>query len=254
MSWSSKKKCIKKTLIIAQFAPHWSNLMCPSQIPGISSWMIVHQCLGSGFELRKSSVLSEGVYQSDVSCEMFWSSSSRRKVADIDKCCRNMESSWAVRVRSWSIVSGMNCGNLAAPTASYFDFSVSLHWSSISSIWRLVGAFSTLTAKGLLSSSNLHFWTSKSANRRLNSAPSTLSFSVLSFTYVNRYSVSHLSRKFLLSVFLFAIFGKGFHSDNCSLRTLWLLSQRRGSFKARHYGICSLSDEWMRCIIPAGQL
>ena len=73
-------------------------------------------------------------------------------------------------------MSGMKCGNCAAPTASYFDFSVSLHWSSISSIWRLVGAFSTSTANGLLSSSNLHFWTSKSANRRVNSPPSTLSF------------------------------------------------------------------------------
>lgn len=93
MPWSSKKKCIKKTLIIAQFATHWSNLMCPSQIPGISSWMLVHQCLGSGSELRKSSVSSEGVHQSDVSCEMFWSSSSRRKVAHIDKCCRTWRAS-----------------------------------------------------------------------------------------------------------------------------------------------------------------
>ena len=73
-------------------------------------------------------------------------------------------------------MSGMKCRNCAAPTASYFDFSVSLFWSSISSIWRLVGAFSTSTANGLLSSSNLHFWTSKSANCRVNSAQSMLSF------------------------------------------------------------------------------
>lgn len=89
----------------------------------------------------------------------------------------NMDSIWAAWAQSWDIVSGMKCVNCAAPTASYFDFNVSLHWSSISSIWRLVGTFSTATANGLLSSSNLHFWISKSANLRLNSAPSTRSFS-----------------------------------------------------------------------------
>ena len=97
--WSSKKKCIKKTLIIAQFATHWSNLMCPSQIPGIFSWMLVHQCLGSGSELRKPSGSNEGVHQSDVSCEMFSSSSSRRKVAHIDNCCR-----------TWRALEQLGCG------------------------------------------------------------------------------------------------------------------------------------------------
>lgn len=47
--WSSKKKCIKKMLIL--FVTCGSTLMCPSQIPGISSWMLVHQYLGSGSEL-----------------------------------------------------------------------------------------------------------------------------------------------------------------------------------------------------------
>ena len=45
----------------------------------------------------------------------------------------------------------------AAPTDSYFAFSVSLHWSSISSICRFDGALSTSAANGLLSSSNLLF-------------------------------------------------------------------------------------------------
>lgn len=46
---------------------------------------------------------------------------------------------WAARVHSWGIVSGRKRGNSAAPTDSYFAFSVSLHWSSISSIWRFDG-------------------------------------------------------------------------------------------------------------------
>ena len=54
----------------------------------------------------------------------------------------NIESIWATWACSWGIVSGMKRGNCAALTASYFDLSVSLHWSSISSIWRLVGALS----------------------------------------------------------------------------------------------------------------
>ena len=57
----------------------------------------------------------------------------------------------------------------AAPTESWFDLSMSQHWSSISFIWRLVGALSTSTANRLLNSSNLHFWASKSANRQVNS-------------------------------------------------------------------------------------
>ena len=44
------------------------------------------------------------------------------------------------------IVSGMKRGNSAAPTDSHFDFSVSLHWSSISSICRFDGALSTSAA------------------------------------------------------------------------------------------------------------
>jgi len=68
-------------------------------------------------------------------------------------------------------------GNSAAPTDSYFAFSVSLHWSSISSIWRFDGAFSTSAANGLPSSSKRLFWASKSANRRVKSAPSMPSFS-----------------------------------------------------------------------------
>ena len=67
-------------------------------------------------------------------------------------------------------MSGMKHGNCAALTESFFDLSVSQHWSSISSIWRLVGALSMSTANGLLSSSNLHFWASKSANLRVNLA------------------------------------------------------------------------------------
>jgi len=51
---------------------------------------------------------------------------------------------------------------------SYVAFSMSLHWSSISSIWRFDGAFSTSAANRLLSSSNLLFWASKSANRCVN--------------------------------------------------------------------------------------
>ena len=86
----------------------------------------------------------------------------------------NIESIWAAWVWSWGIVTGMNRGNRAAPTESWFDLGVWQHWSSISSIWRWVGALSTSTANILLSSSNLHFWASKSANRRVNSA---LSFS-----------------------------------------------------------------------------
>ena len=74
-------------------------------------------------------------------------------------------------------MSGMKRGNCAAPTEPYYDLSVSQHWTSISSIWRLVGALSMAIANRLLSSSNLHFWASKSANRRVNSAPSALSFS-----------------------------------------------------------------------------
>ena len=74
-------------------------------------------------------------------------------------------------------MSGMNHGNCAAPTESWFDLSVSQHWSSFSSIWKLVGALSTSTANRLLSSSNLHFWASKSANRWVNSELSALSFS-----------------------------------------------------------------------------
>ena len=53
-------------------------------------------------------------------------------------------------------MSGMKRGNCAALTESYFDLSVSRYWSSISSIWRLVGALSTSTANRLLGSSNLH--------------------------------------------------------------------------------------------------
>ena len=53
-------------------------------------------------------------------------------------------------------MSEMNRGNCAAPTESNFDLSGSQHWSSISSIWRLVGALFTSTANRLLSSSNLH--------------------------------------------------------------------------------------------------
>ena len=83
----------------------------------------------------------------------------------------NIESIWAAWVRSWGIVSGMNRGNCAAPTESWFDLSVSQHWISFSSIWRLVCALSTSTANRLLSSSNL------SANRRVNSELSALSFS-----------------------------------------------------------------------------
>ena len=71
----------------------------------------------------------------------------------------------------------MKFENCAAPIASYFDFIVLLLWGSVSSIWRLVGAYSTSTINKLLSSSNLLFWTAKSANRRLNSALSTFSFS-----------------------------------------------------------------------------
>ena len=41
----------------------------------------------------------------------------------------------------------MKRGNSAAPTDSYFAFSVSVHWSSISSICRFDGALSTSAAK-----------------------------------------------------------------------------------------------------------
>ena len=74
-------------------------------------------------------------------------------------------------------MSGINRGNCPAPTESWFDLSVSQHWSSFSSIWRLVGALSASTENRLLSSSNLHFWATKSANRRVNSELSALSFS-----------------------------------------------------------------------------
>ena len=74
-------------------------------------------------------------------------------------------------------MSCMNRGNCAAPTESCFDLSVSQLWTSFSSIWRLVGALSMSTANRLPSSSNLHFWASKSPNRRVNSELSVLSFS-----------------------------------------------------------------------------
>ena len=90
----------------------------------------------------------------------------------------NIESVWAAWEHRWGIVSGMKRGNSAAPTDSYFAFSVSLHWSSISSICRFDGALSTSAANGLLSSSNLLLGASKSANRRMKSAPSMPSFSV----------------------------------------------------------------------------
>ena len=64
----------------------------------------------------------------------------------------NIESIWAAWAWSWGSVSGRKHGNCAAPTVSYFNLSVSLHGSSISSIWRLVGALFTSTANWLLSS------------------------------------------------------------------------------------------------------
>lgn len=72
-------------------------------------------------------------------------------------------------MRNWGIVLGRKRANSA-----YFAFSASLHWSSINSIWRFGGELSTSTANGLLSSSNLLFCASKSANRRRKSAASTL--------------------------------------------------------------------------------
>ena len=70
----------------------------------------------------------------------------------------NIESVWSAWERRWDIVSGMKHGNSAAPTDSYFAFSVSLYWSSISSICRFDGALSTSAANGLLSSLNLLFF------------------------------------------------------------------------------------------------
>lgn len=76
-------------------------------------------------------------------------------------------------MRSCGIVSGRKRANCTAPTAAYFAFSVSLHWKSINSIWRFGGELSTSTENGLLSSSNLLFRASESANRRRKSAVST---------------------------------------------------------------------------------
>ena len=86
----------------------------------------------------------------------------------------NIERILAAWVGSWGIVSGMKRGNCAVPTETYFALSVSLHWSSISSIWRLGDALASSMANGLLSSSNLLLW---SANRRVKLALSMPSFS-----------------------------------------------------------------------------
>ena len=114
MPWTSKKKCIKTILIVAQFATHWST-QCSSQIPGISSWMLVHQYLGSGSELRKSSGSSKGVHLSDDSCEMFWSSSWRRTVAHIDKCCRTWRASEQLGCRAEALCQGWNVETVRHP-------------------------------------------------------------------------------------------------------------------------------------------
>ena len=148
-------------------------LTCLSQMHGVLSWLQVHQCLGSGsepeeilrIEWRRSSVRR-------VLCEVLFifikeNSCSHKYVLP------NIESVWASWERRWGIVSGMKRGNSAAPTDSHFDFIVSLHWSSISShlqVW--------WCAFHVSCSSNLLFWASKSANRRMKSAPSMPSFSV----------------------------------------------------------------------------
>ena len=59
---------------------------------------------------------------------------------------------------------------LCSATESCFDLSVSQHSMEFNQLHlEVVGALSTLTANGLLSSLNQHFWASKSANCRVNS-------------------------------------------------------------------------------------
>lgn len=139
--------------------------------------MLIYQYRGSGSELRKSSVSSKGVHLSGVCCEMFWSSSSRKKVAHIDKSCRTWRAFDQLGCGAETLCQGWIVETVWRPQHHIFDWGVSSHWSSISSIWRLGGTLSTSTAKELLSSSNLHFWTPKLANRQLNSMLSTTNFS-----------------------------------------------------------------------------
>ena len=70
---------------------------------------------------------------------------SQRKVAHIDMCCRTLQT---FEQLGCVIVSGRKHGNCAAPTVTHFDLSTSLHWSSISFVWRLLGALSRLIANG----------------------------------------------------------------------------------------------------------
>ena len=154
--------------IKAQFTALWLAL-----VPEPDTWHLFFDASSSMFGVR---LWAEEILRIEWRC-----SSVRQLLCDVlfnfitEKSCShryvlpNIESIWATWARSWGIVSGMKRGNCAAPTESYFDLCVSLHWSSISSIWRLVGALSTSTANGLLSSSNLLYWASKSANRRVKS-------------------------------------------------------------------------------------
>lgn len=119
----------------------------------------------SGVNVRKSSGWSKGAYQSDVSCEMFWSSSSRRIVAHIDtvSAAEHGERLSSVGAKLRHCVRD-EMWKLQRP--QHHTLTSACHYrSSISSVWRLVGAFSTSTANTLLSSSNRHFWTSDLANR-----------------------------------------------------------------------------------------
>ena len=135
----------------------------------------------------------------------------------------NIESVWAAWEHRWGIVSGMKRGNSAAPTDSYFAFSVSLHWSSISSICRFDGALSTSAANGLLRSSNLLFGASKSSNRRMKSAPSMSSFSVnclvgktAAATFFHCLAVREMAQVFL-KILRLQQAQLGFTSPHCSV-------------------------------------
>ena len=78
------------------------------QVPKPDTWHLLLDASSSMSELRlwaeeTSQHRAKVIHQSNVSCEMFWSSSSRRKVAHIDKCCQTWRAIWAAWVRNWGM-------------------------------------------------------------------------------------------------------------------------------------------------------
>lgn len=112
-----------------------------------SSWIQVHQYLGSDSELRKSSGLSEDAHQSNqfcvMSCLSFVNSCSHRQVLP------NTEAA-----SSWGIMSGIKGAKKKTTPQRHI---LPLVCRSITSIWRFKGPLSTTTAYGLPNNSNLLF-------------------------------------------------------------------------------------------------